>query len=70
MTVRVVWTVAEPWGPGWERRRAGPVFRGWQLPSKKVSCGTVAGGGGGAGCGLSPGPGGGVRAARGWPEDR
>lgn len=31
---RAVWTVAELWGPDWERRGAGPVFRGWQLPRK------------------------------------
>ena len=31
---RAVWTAAELWGPDWERRGAGPVFRGWQLPRK------------------------------------
>lgn len=34
MRARAVWTVAGLWGPDWERRRAGPVFRGWQLPRK------------------------------------
>lgn len=34
MRARAVWIVAELWGPDWERRGAGPVFRGWQLPRK------------------------------------